>query len=182
MTSFGERLATVPDGDEDALADLLEERIESVTRARQLVGEAVRSHSTALQDAEDELAAVLGDIRSDLEASGVDAAAYSTEELIDAANDDEVSDATRERIDERLPELRQSVAAGQRTFEQVAPALREIQAEHALCQRLASELSAGETDPASAGEQLRSFLAGESDYGDAETSVVDVVIDRHGTA
>lgn len=176
--SFAEDLRTVGDDDRDRLLSLVAERFEAVDRAQALVGERVAEHAATLEESEREFEALLDAIRSDLAETGDDPTDYSRTDLIDAANEGRVSDATQRRIEETLPRLRESAAAGERASSEADDLLAEITAESRLYDRIATEAEEG-TDTATLRDAVLTFVEEESTHGPEDGTAVDDVLADH---
>jgi hypothetical protein len=177
MARFIDDVRDIEDGDEHRLMQLLVDRLSTVERAQDLVGTYVEARTESLDEAEGELNALLDLVREDLEAAGEDASALSTEELIDAANEGRVSDATREQIRDRFPALADRAASGQAAFESVQPILADIEAESDLYREVADRISEGETGGEAMADRIVAFFERESAFGGDEGTVVDAIVD-----
>lgn len=175
MTTFAEDLRAVGDDDRDRLLSLVAERFEAVDRAQALVGERVADHAATLEESEREFEALLDAIRSDLASEGEDPTEYSRTDLIDAANEGRVSDATQTRIEETLPRLRESAAAGERASSEADDLLAEITAESRLYDRIAKKAENG-TATATLRDAVLTFVEEESAHGPAGGTAVDQVL------
>lgn len=175
MTTFLAELRALDEDDRSGLIDLVADRFEAVERAQALVGDRVTEHATTLEASERAFDALLDAIRADLAEAGEDASDYSRAELIDAANEGRVSDATQAQIEETLPRLRESAAAGQRASSEADDLLAEITAERNLYRRIVD--LAEEGAPA---EKLRdaivAFVEEDSVYGPEGGTAVDGVL------
>jgi len=177
MARFIDDVCEIEDGDEHRLMQLLVDRLSTVERAQDRVGTYVEARTESLDEAEGELNALLDLVREDLEAAGEDASALSTEELIDAANEGRVSDATREQIRDRFPALADRAASGQAAFESVQPILAEIEAESDLYREVADRISEGETGGEAMADRIVAFFERESSFGGDEGTVVDAIVE-----
>jgi hypothetical protein len=178
MTTFVEDVRTVGDDDRDRLLALVASRFEAVDRAQALVGERVAEHTATLNRSQREFDALLDAIRSDLASAGEDPADYSRSELIDAANEGRVTDATQTRIEETLPRLRESAAAGRQASSDADDLLSEITAESRLYSRIANRAERGDST-AELRDAILSFVENESGHGPDGGTAVDRVLADH---
>lgn len=174
MTTFAERVRALSDDDREGLLGAVADRFEAVDRAQALVGQRVAEHAATLEDSEREFDALLDAIRSDLAAAGEDPTDLSRTDLIDAANEGRVSDATQTRIEETLPRLRESAAAGQAASSHADDLLSEITAESRLYHEIADRAGEGATT-ADLREAILGFVA-DAEHGPDGATAVDEVL------
>jgi hypothetical protein len=174
MTTFAERVRALSDEDREGLLAAVADRFEAVDRAQSLVGQRVAEHAATLENSEREFDALLDAIRSDLAAAGEDPTGLSRTDLIDAANEGRVSDATQTRIQETLPRLRESAAAGQAASSHADDLLSEITAESRLYHEIADRAGEGAAT-ADLREAILGFVA-DAEHGPDGATAVDEVL------
>jgi hypothetical protein len=174
MSTFAERLRALDDDDREGLLAAVADRFEAVDRAQALVGRRISDHTADLEEGQREFDALLDAIRSDLAETGADPTDFTREELIDAANEGRVTDETQARIEETLPRLRESAAAGQAASDHADDLLTAITAESRLYREVADRAGDG-----AATAELREAILGfveDAEFGPEGGTAVDEVL------